>query len=463
MLSQEDNEAATQIGPGTVMGNLLREYWLPALLSEELPRPDSDPVRVLLMGEKLVAFRDTSGRPALLANLCPHRGASLFFGRNEEGGIRCVYHGWKFDADGTCVDMPNEPAESNFKSRIKAGAYPCVERGGIIWTYMGPRETPPPLPDIEATLLPEGEYRATMYMRPCNWLQALEGDIDTVHAAFLHGGEQEPEYFPEGTFNYYELLNRAPHFASVDTDYGAIYGAYRPAGPGENYWRIGQFYFPFWTSPGPGLLGYKIQNTAWVPMDDSHTMVFNVGAVARLTNVRPPDGDAQFGDWRDTSPFPLLPNTTDWLGRYRMAQNWDNNYFLDREEQRELGSYTGIPGTAVPEDTAVQISMGETLDRTIEHLGTSDMMIIRTRRRLLSAAQALAEHKAPAPATDTPEVYRVRSGGAFIPVDADWLEYVKDLLPAFVEHPELDPKILGGPRITGKDRRHARSSIGDKK
>src|SRR3954468_7657109 len=145
MLTKDDNELLCRVGPGTLMGNLLRRYWTPALLSAEVPTPDSPPVRVRLLGEDMVAFRDTEGRVGLGANACPHRGASLFFGRNEEAGLRCVYHGWKFDVEGTCTDMPNEPAESDFKSKVKAVAYPCVERNGLIWTYMGPRETLPPL------------------------------------------------------------------------------------------------------------------------------------------------------------------------------------------------------------------------------------------------------------------------------------------------------------------------------
>src|SRR5215208_4993228 len=153
MLTREENELLTRIGPGTPMGELLRQYWVPALLSEELPEPDGVPVRVTLLGEELVAFRDSEGRVGLVDAHCPHRGASLFFGRNEECGIRCVYHGWKFDVAGNCVDMPSEPAESNFKHKVHARAYPAHERNGIIWAYMGPREVPPPLPDIEANLM----------------------------------------------------------------------------------------------------------------------------------------------------------------------------------------------------------------------------------------------------------------------------------------------------------------------
>src|SRR5438067_12960854 len=156
MLTKEENELLCRVGPGTVMGNLMRQYWVPALLSSELPEPDSAPLRVRLLGENLIAFRDSSGQVGLLDQACPHRGASLFFGRNEEEGLRCVYHGWKYDVSGQCVDMPSEPSESNFKSKIKATAYPCRERGGVIWAYLGPREVPPPLPDIEANMLPEG-------------------------------------------------------------------------------------------------------------------------------------------------------------------------------------------------------------------------------------------------------------------------------------------------------------------
>src|SRR5690348_15542191 len=157
MLSREENDLLCRVGPGTLMGNLMRQYWIPAALCSELPAPDSDPLRVMLLGEQLIAFRDTSGHVGLMQHNCPHRGASLFFGRNEEGGLRCVYHGWKFSIDGTCVDMPNEPAESDFKHKVKAVAYPTAERAGVIWAYMGARQSPPPLPSFEGNMLGEGE------------------------------------------------------------------------------------------------------------------------------------------------------------------------------------------------------------------------------------------------------------------------------------------------------------------
>src|SRR5579884_3960363 len=191
MLSQADNELLTRTGPGTPMGNLMRRYWIPTLFSHQLAEPDCPPVRVRLLGEDLVAFRDTEGRVGLLHQHCPHRGASLFFGRNEECGLRCVYHGWKFDVNGNCVDMPNEPPESDFKHKVKATAYPTVERGGVVWAYLGPRETPPPLPELPANIHEDGSVFA--FMIEGNYLQIVEGDIDTTHASFLHYGSLKPE------------------------------------------------------------------------------------------------------------------------------------------------------------------------------------------------------------------------------------------------------------------------------
>src|SRR5579864_6358596 len=186
MLSKEDNGLVTRVGPGTPMGNLFRQYWVPALLSSELPSADSDPVRVLLLGEKLIAFRDTNGRVGLLEHNCPHRGASLFFGRNEEAGLRCVYHGWKFDVDGTCVDMPNEPAESDFKQKVKAVAYPTREWGGVIWVFMGPPELASEIPQFEWARVPDDQRCVGKYVVEANYLQVLEGSLDSAHLGFLH-------------------------------------------------------------------------------------------------------------------------------------------------------------------------------------------------------------------------------------------------------------------------------------
>jgi phthalate 4,5-dioxygenase len=193
------------------MGTLMRHYWIPGALSSELPEPDGAPMRLRLLGEDLIAFRVSSGQIGVIQNNCPHRGASLFFGRNEEEGLRCVYHGWKFNTEGACVDMPNEPAESDFKTNVKATSYRAQERGGVVWGYMGPNQaTPPPLPDLEANMLPEGQYTLGIFQRECNYMQALEGDIDTGHTVFLHTGHLTLKDAPAGTWGDAALADRAP-------------------------------------------------------------------------------------------------------------------------------------------------------------------------------------------------------------------------------------------------------------
>jgi phenylpropionate dioxygenase-like ring-hydroxylating dioxygenase large terminal subunit len=439
LLSTDNNQLLTRVGPGTIMGDLLRQYWVPAMLSSELPKADCDPVRVVLLGERLVAFRDTSGAVGMLSHRCPHRGASLFFGRNERHGLRCVYHGWKFDVTGRCVDMPSEPPESTFKDRVAANSYPCVERGGLVWAYLGPRENPPPLPDLEANTVENGQWVVDAVLRECNWMQALEGDIDTSHFNFLHTGGLDPEDADPDTFLRYQLENRAPRYQILDTSYGAMYGAYRPAGEGRKYWRIGQFLFPFYTNIPVGLLGHKIQTRAWVPMDDNTTMFFNIDTKAyqearRRVRTGPRSTDPRVRATPTLSP--LLPNTKDWYGRFRLDASSENDYRIDREWQR-AGNYTGIEGIHT-QDQAVTESMGPIMDRTTEHLGTSDVMVIRVRRRLLEAARALRERGVVPESVDDPSVYRTRSGGIILDEDADWVAATRNLRQAYVDHPGLD-------------------------
>jgi phthalate 4,5-dioxygenase oxygenase subunit len=255
MLSKEDNELLCRVGPGTQMGNLMRQYWLPVMLGSELPAPDCPPMRVRLLAENLIAFRATSGRVGVVQDACPHRGASMFFGRNEAEGLRCVYHGWKFDAQGTCTDMPSEPAESNFKNKVRTVVYPCQERNGVVWTYMGQRQVPPALPQLEVNMLADESVRPVISMFECNWLQAMEGDLDTAHLGFLHLGSVEPEDATPGSFDYYLVKDRAPRFEVVDTAVGCTYGAYRPAEPDTVYWRVAHYMFPFYTLIPTGLLG----------------------------------------------------------------------------------------------------------------------------------------------------------------------------------------------------------------
>jgi phenylpropionate dioxygenase-like ring-hydroxylating dioxygenase large terminal subunit len=431
MLSKQDNELVRRVGPGTVMGNLFRQYWLPAALSSELPGADSDPLRLRLLGEDLIAFRDTDGRVGLIQNNCPHRGASLFFGRNEEAGLRCVYHGWKFDVDGSCIDMPNEPAESDFRTRVKATAYPTRERGGIVWAYLGPRSaSPPELPDLEANNLPAGAYMVSAIQREANYLQGLEGDIDTSHFSFLHFGHVGPESAKSRTFQEYLLRHRNPRYSLFDADYGSTYGAYRPAEPGSVYWRIAHFLFPCFVMIPTGVLGDQILARAWVPMDDTHTMFFSMTKKAR-------------GVQRATQPgLELQPNSTDWHGRFRMVSSAANDYRIDRQAQRTSVEYTGIPGVHT-QDQAVTESMGPIYDRTQEHLGTSDAMVIRVRRRLLDAARALADEGKVPFSVDHAEVYLQRWGGVLLPEDADWVRETASLRQAYVQHAFLDASLAG--------------------
>jgi phenylpropionate dioxygenase-like ring-hydroxylating dioxygenase large terminal subunit len=414
------------------MGNLMRQYWIPAVRSDELPQRDGDPVRVRLLGEDLIAFRDSSHTPALIANNCPHRGASLFFGRNEEGGLRCVYHGWKFDATGTCVDMPNEPAESDFKSKVRATAYPCHERNGIIWAYLGPRSTPPPLPDLEANML--SGHTVSTIQRECNWMQGLEGELDTVHFAFLHFGHGRLDTTPPGTHNYYQVKQQSARFTVLDTDVGVSAGAFRPAEEDTTYWRISHMLFPFYAMVPTGVLGYQARFFAYVPMDDEHTLNWEV--YGDLPGEQAPDAllleaNVSTGGRRVRTPQDdCYPNTTDWYGRFRLKPNASNDYQIDREAQRTNKSYTGIAAVRV-QDVAVTDSMGRILDRSVEHLGTTDALIIRARRRLMAAARALTDQGITPPGVDQPEVYRQRSGGVVLPREVDWWRSTAELRQRF--------------------------------
>nr|WP_256872880.1 Rieske 2Fe-2S domain-containing protein [Candidatus Entotheonella palauensis] len=400
----------TRVGPGTLMGDLMRQYWIPAAMSSEL-EPDGEPMRLVLLGEALIAFRDSSGRVGVMDHRCPHRCASLFLGRNEADGIRCIYHGWKFDTDGNCVDMPNVPANRDFKAKVKAKAYPVTERNGLIWVYMGPRGTAPPLPMIEATLLPETEVNVTFVQRECNWLQALEGDIDTSHFGFLHFGNVEPDDLTDDDPMQYTVGNRAPDYHVAETPWGTSYGAYRPADADQTYWRFANFLFPFWTQQPQGKFSVHVHARAWVPLDDTHTMFINVFWQQAMSGSR---GLKDGRPWPGAKPgFDYLPNTTDWFGRWRLAQNASNDWGMDREAQRSGAIYSGIDGIHL-QDQAVTESMGPIVDHHFEHLAPSDQMITRTRRRLLRAARQLRETGSVPPGVDDPEALLEARSGYFV-------------------------------------------------
>lgn len=427
MLSKEENEMLTRVGPGTPMGSLLRQYWQPALLSSELPKPDGPPLRVLLLGEELTAFRDSSGRVGLLTVNCPHRGAPLHFGRNEEGGIRCVYHGWKFDIHGQCIDMPNEPPESSFKTKIRHAAYPCVERGGVVWSYLGPLNPAPPLPELEWSALPESQRFEAKRLQYCNWVQALEGDIDQSHVSFVHRRLDQSLDAADGrqTVDRIRSADTHPRFEAIETDYGVLIGAGRDAENGRVYWRVTQFLMPFWTMTGPYGENPSRQTRAWVPMDDERTMLFSVTfhplrplSDKEIRKMREGGGAGYVGEKN------FLPPAREPGGAWRPRASKENGYFWDAEIQRTQ-FYSGIPEFWA-QDAAMQEGMGPIYDRTKEHLGTSDLGIIRVRQRLLEAARTLCDRGMPPPAALEASLYRVRGAAALLPKGVSWVEATQE-------------------------------------
>jgi phenylpropionate dioxygenase-like ring-hydroxylating dioxygenase large terminal subunit len=434
MLSENDNELLCRVGPGTPVGDLMRRYWIPAIRSEELPSPDSPPLRVRLLGEDLIGFRTTSGVVGLVQNACPHRGASMFFGRNEEEGLRCVYHGWKFDITGTCVDMPSEPVESNFKTKVHTRAYECRERGDVIWAWMGEQGKAPELPMLEGNMQPEGESFIYNLFCEGNFMQNWEGDMDTVHAAFLHGSFTPRQDLDPTSVQFFVEQNKAPRFSVLDTEWGTSYGAYRPAGDDSYYWRISHMLFPFYSMIPFGTLGDSVFWRGYVPIDDSHTMMWTQIA------------GTSFRDRIDglTGGLHWLPSTSGWLGRYHLTQNQHNDFLIDRELQKTGTSYTGIPGGARPQDMAMTWSMGAIYDRSHEHLGTTDALIIRTRRRMINAARALRANGTPPPASTDAAIYAQRSGQTILPRNVDWWEETRELRKGFVKHDGLKQLAGGG-------------------
>jgi phthalate 4,5-dioxygenase len=426
MLSKEDNEALTRVGPGTVMGEFIRQYWIPFLPSRDLPAPDDRPIKVKLLGEDLIAFRDTNGTVGLLEENCPHRGANLFWARNEECGLRCVYHGWKFDANGTCVDMPNEPEDSDFKYKVKAVAYPVKEINGALWTYMGSQETPPPFPPFEITTMPaEHVSPPHVMLEECNWVQGLEGDIDSSHIDWVHGrlneerGDGPVDHTRRGTFN----RDRRPRLEVLATDYGGCYsGSRRVDDDGTRWHRITQFIMPLHT-----MIAASDPNTvhlrSWVPLDDEHHMLFS--QTARLDRAWTKEERASFDD-----PFkPIggyLPNDpAQPLTRYLSVARLANQYNLDLDLQKNELMF-GVPFVGNIQDRAMTEAMGPIYRRWKEHLGSTDAMVIFVRRRLLDAARALREKGvSPANALD-PSLNRVRSASIMLPEGQGWAEATQE-------------------------------------
>lgn len=403
MLTYEQNVFLTRTGPGTSMGDLFRRYWLPALLAEELLEPNCPPVRVKLLSERLIAFRDSHGRLGLIDEFCAHRGVSLWFGRNEHGGIRCAYHGWKYDATGQCVEVPSESAETGYCSRIKLKSYPLVERGGVLWAYMGPSDASPPLPGFEWTSLPSNHRYISKRWQESNFLQAMEGGIDSSHVSFLHSSELNADPLHQGTKGAEYQQDNAPKFEIVESAGGLLIGARRNAENGRYYWRVTQWIMPCF-SMVPPYGDNALNGHAWIPIDDENCFAWTI-TYHPTRPLRADEVDAMKSG-KGIHAL-LLPGT------FRPVANKSNDYLINRDAQKNGRTFSGVMGIAM-QDASLQESMGPIQDRTKENLVSTDNAIIMARQRLRKAALAVRNGVAP-PGLD-PNHHRVRSAAFVLPV-----------------------------------------------
>jgi phthalate 4,5-dioxygenase len=416
MTTTEQNDFLTLTGPGTPMGALMRRYWIPALLSSEIPEPDCPPVRVKLLGERLIAFRDTAGRVGVMDEFCAHRGVSLWFGRNEENGLRCSYHGWKYDVTGQCIEVPSEPIESGFCRKIKLTSYACVEMGDVIWVYIGPPAQKPPLPNFEWAMVPASHRFVSKRTQECNWLQALEGGIDSVHVSFLHRHDlrSDPLHVSQGAEFTRETDAR---FEVIESKGGMVIGVRRPATPGNLYWRITQWILPFHTMIPP-YGDNALNGHAFVPVDDENCMSWCfTHHPARPLTAHELDTMRNGGGIHVN----LIP------GSFRPVVNKDNDYMIDRLAQKHHKSYCGVKGIAM-QDAAIQESTGPIQDRSKENLVSTDNGVIMARQRLRKAA--LAVEQGEAPDGIDPATHAVRSASIVLPEGASFYEAAADALKA---------------------------------
>ena len=418
MLAPEHNMLATRTGSNSVTGSLFRRYWIPVLHAEELPENECPPVRVKVLSERLLAWRDTAGRLALTDEFCAHRGISLWFGRNEENGLRCPYHGWKYDHTGQCIEVPSEPAESGFCQKIKLKSYPLIERGGVLWTYMGPPETQPPPPEWEFATVPREQSIITKRLQESNWLQALEGGIDSSHVSFLHRGDLDTDpMFKGAKGNQYNLGDAKPVFEVVESAGGLYIGARRNAEHGNYYWRITQWVMPTFTMIPPRG-DHCVHGHFWIPIDDENcwTWSYDYHPIRKLK-----DSEVQAVRAGKGIHVQYVPGT------FRPLQNKDNDYLIDRAAQKRGETYSGVMGFGM-QDAAVQESMGPIVDRSKENLVSTDNGIIMMRHRLLRALKAMEKGETP-PGIDLAH-QRVRSAAVVLPPDQPFKDAAKEALIA---------------------------------
>ena len=389
MLSPEENQTLCRVERDAPMGRFMRRHWVPALLSEQLAEADGAPVRLRLFGEDLVAFRETDGRIGVLGEFCPHRKASLFFGRNEEGGLRCLYHGWKFNIDGEVLEMPSEPASSGFCDKVRHKAYSVEEAGGFIWVYMGPAEAKPAFEPPPWAPTADAKVAIVKIDLPCNWAQIMEGQIDSAHSSSLHSSDMRPARSTTaaatGTHWTRPSTDKNPRIQVQLTNYGFRYAALRRPitnAATHDYVRLTTFVAPF-TALIPPNSSYNVASVI-VPKDDTNSYFHFI--------AWHPTGDGSPGagiDQETWRKFCVAQVGVDLDQLYKpMIRNKANNYNQDRCAMK-LGDFTGIPG--IPnQDIAMWESMGPIADRSSERLGASDIAIVQFRRVMLDASAKLA-------------------------------------------------------------------------
>jgi phthalate 4,5-dioxygenase oxygenase subunit len=415
MLTLEQNELLCRVEGGAPMGRLMRQHWLPLCLSEELAERDGAPVRARLLGEDLVAFRDSDGRLGVLGEFCPHRGASLAFGRNEACGLRCLYHGWKFDVDGNVVDMSSEPAGSAMLKAVKQKAYRAREAGGFVWIWMGAadamREFEPPA----WAPRPELNWAIVKMHAACNWAQVLEGSIDSAHSSSLHSTEMPAAQVDSAKATKTSWPrpsnDKAPKLQFQPTSYGFRYAALRKPilNPETNqYVRTTLFIAPF-TVLIPPNDQYNLAQML-VPLDDVNTMFYWIA-----WHPDPAKGISQ-EEWRR---FCAATPGVDLDENFRKKRNLENRYLQDRDAMKR-GDFTGIKGIPT-QDMAMWESMGPIVDRSRDKPGSSDVAVVQFRRMMVNAVKRVAEG-GPAIGTTEPRIPHVRlaSYEGIVPKSTDW-------------------------------------------
>lgn len=415
MMSREMNDRLTLTGPDTPAGNLFRRYWLPACLSAELPEPECPPVRVALMGERLVAFRDKTGRVGLLGEHCPHRGASLYYGRSEDCGLRCIYHGWLMDADGRVLEAPAEPNEDAIRRDARQIAYPTHEAAGIVFAYLGPPDAKPLFPEYPFTRIPLSHTYVTKSFQECNYLQGLEGECDSAHLSFLHRTLRGP--LAGRTI----FTSRKPVYDYERTDFGLRLIATRTTEEGSLYVRISSFVMPVscW------VCARNREAHIYVPIDDTHSWRYDLGVLDEPVDaLESRDDRRQFLD-----------------ENFRKIPNMGNNYLQDREVQRR-DNFTGMKGF-LAQDSCVTESMGPRFDRSTEYLGQSDAGIVAVRNMLLRAIRAVER------GGDPLHILRDPSDNVFTHVDA-----CQVTIPAGADWREVLPHVAGPKGVPGAARPH---------